>query len=393
MISSSTRRLTTRTTSGGFFSAASLTGRSVWSGCMPPLLESTPNGSCDYMDRREQGPEPGARAVRGDELVGAELRRDVPLCLPGGALGCLPDQAQREPGHCLSRGVAGEAEVAAVGIVSYLMRPRSAGETLMAKKKPAKTETKSEFLRKALGRNPNLDHRQVNQRWAKAGHTGDISNALFYQVRAKLGIKTEWVWVKESEPEEDSTPTEARSQVYQFKITLVDTQPPVWRRIQVPDCTLGDLHEVIQTVMGWQHSHMHQFIINDEYYGEADFDDLDLGMEMKDEDGILLSQIVKAGENARFVYEYDFGDSWQHSIQFERVVEPEPKVKYPRCTEGARACPPEDCGGVWGYADFLKAIADPKHPDHRDMKEWIGGKFDPEKFSVEAVNRELKNLR
>src|SRR5271157_1773233 len=96
----------------------------------------------------------------------------------------------------------------------------------MAKKKPAKPETKSEFLRKALGRNPNLDYRQVNQRWTKAGHTGDISNALFYQVRAKLGIKTEWVWVKESEPEADSTPTEARSQVYQFKITLVDTQPP-----------------------------------------------------------------------------------------------------------------------------------------------------------------------
>ena len=116
-------------------------------------------------------------------------------------------------------------------------------------------------------------------------------------------------------------------------------------------------------------------------------------MEMKDEDAILLSQIVTGGKNAPFVYEYDFGDSWQHSIQFERVVEPEPKVKYPRCAEGARACPPEDCGGVWGYADFLKAIADPKHPDHRDMKEWIGGKFDPEKFSVEAVNRELKNLR
>ena len=262
----------------------------------------------------------------------------------------------------------------------------------MAKKKPAKPETKSEFLRKALGKNPNLDYRQVNQRWIKAGHTGDISNALFYQVRAKLGIKTEWVWAKESEPEADSTPTEARSQVYQFKITLMDTQPPVWRRNQVPDCTLGDLHEVIQTVMGWQHSHMHQFIINDEYYGEADLDDLDVGMEMKDEDGILLSQIVKAGKNARFVYEYDFGDSWQHSIQFERVVEPEPKVRYPRCAEGARACPPEDCGGVWGYADFLKAIADPKHPDHQDMKEWIGGKFDPEKFSVEAVNRELKNL-
>ena len=127
----------------------------------------------------------------------------------------------------------------------------------MAKKKTAKTETKSEFLRKALGKNPNLDHRQVNQRWTKAGHTGDIINALFYQVRAKLGIKTEWVWVKESESEVESTPTEVTGTVYQIKITLLGTQPPVWRRIRVPDCTLGDLHEVIQTVMGWQHSHMH----------------------------------------------------------------------------------------------------------------------------------------
>ena len=127
----------------------------------------------------------------------------------------------------------------------------------MAKKKTAKTETKSEFLRKALGRNPNLDHRQVSQRWTKAGHTGDIINALFYQVRAKLGIKTEWVWVKESESEVESTPTEVTGTVYQIKIALLGTQPPVWRRIQVPDCTLGDLHEVIQTVMGWQHSHMH----------------------------------------------------------------------------------------------------------------------------------------
>lgn len=262
----------------------------------------------------------------------------------------------------------------------------------MAKNKGVRKETKTEFLRKVLSKNPNLDHRQVNQRWTKAGHTGDISNALFYQVRAKLGITTEWVWVRESEPEAESTPTEARGQVYQFKITLVETQPPVWRRIQVPDCTLGDLHEVIQTVMGWQHSHMHQFIINGEYYGEAALEEMDLGMEMKDEDGILLSQIVKGGKNARFVYEYDFGDGWQHSIQFERVVEREPKAIYPRCVEGARACPPEDVGGVWGYADFLQAMADPKHENHLEMKEWIGGKFDPEKFSADKVNRELRRV-
>ena len=135
---------------------------------------------------------------------------------------------------------------------------------------------------------------------------------------------------------------------------------------------------------------MHQFIINDEYYGQADLDDMDLGMEMKDEDAILLSQIVTGGKNAPFVYEYDFGDSWQHSIQFERVVERELKTWYPRCIEGARACPPEDCGGAWGYADFLEAIADAENEEHDELLEWVGGKFDPEKFSVDKVNKELR---
>ena len=178
------------------------------------------------------------------------------------------------------------------------------------------------------------------------------------------------------------------SMIYRLKITLEDSKPAIWRRIEVSDCTLGELHEVIQCAMGWQNSHMHQFIVNGKYFGEAMTDDLD--MEVDDEDGMRLSQALTGKKKPRIVYEYDFGDSWQHDIVLEKTLDPEPKVKYPRCVEGARACPPEDCGGIGGYADFLEAISDPKHPDHRDMKEWIGGKFDPEKFSVDAVNRELR---
>jgi Plasmid pRiA4b ORF-3-like protein len=181
------------------------------------------------------------------------------------------------------------------------------------------------------------------------------------------------------------------SMIYRLKITLADAKPAIWRRVEVPDCTLGELHEVFQCAMGWQNSHLHQFIVNGKYFGEAMTDDLDL--EIEDEDGIRISQVFTGKKKLRIVYEYDFGDSWQHDIVLEKTLEPEPKVKYPRCVEGARACPPEDCGGIGGYADFLEAISDPKHPDHRDMMEWIGGKFDPEKFSVETVNRELKNLR
>src|SRR4051812_26078242 len=112
----------------------------------------------------------------------------------------------------------------------------------MAKKRAAKPETKSEFLRRVLGRNPNLDYQQVLRRWVKAGHAGQISSALYYQVRAKLGIKTEWVWEREPEPRSRTKAAVTTGEVYQLKITLQDTKPPIWRRIQVGDCSLDELH-------------------------------------------------------------------------------------------------------------------------------------------------------
>jgi hypothetical protein len=257
----------------------------------------------------------------------------------------------------------------------------------MAKKKATKPETKSDFLRRVLSRNPNLEYKQICQRWAKAGHPGTISNALYYQVRAKLGIRTVWQWVKEDEPAPGGPAASgATGAVYQFKVTLLGVKPPVWRRVQVPDGTLDDLHSVIQVAMGWHNSHMHQFIIDGDYYGAVTVGELDV----EDEEAVRLSRLLAGKKTYRFGYEYDFGDSWEHEVVFEKAVEREPKVKYPYCVDGARACPPEDCGGVWGYADFLEAMADPKHPSHRDMKEWYGVKFDPEKFSAEAVNRELR---
>jgi hypothetical protein len=176
--------------------------------------------------------------------------------------------------------------------------------------------------------------------------------------------------------------------IYQLKVTLNESHPPIWRRIQVPDCTLGELHEVLQVVMGWGNSHLHQFIVNGKYFGEATHDDLDI--EVEDEDGIRLSDIYTGKNTPRIVYEYDFGDGWQHEIILEKILEPEPSVSYPCCLEGARACPPEDVGGIWGYAEFLEAISDPNHADHDEMVEWVGGEFDPEKFSVDEVNKELR---
>jgi hypothetical protein len=269
----------------------------------------------------------------------------------------------------------------------------------MAKKQEPPRETKSEFVRQALGKNPDLDYRQVNQKWTKAGHEGQISEALFYLVRRKMGIQTVWTWVKASEPQParasasgrgkkigaasaEPTPSAVTEEVYQLKITLPGIEPPIWRRIQVENCSLDMLHHYIQDAMGWTNSHLHHFQIGKQLYGDPtlmaeNFEDMDY----RDSTRTKLSDILtRARKGFRFMYEYDFGDSWQHEILFEGRVKAKPDEQYPNCQGGHRACPPEDVGGIWGYADFLEAIGDPDHEQHQELKEWVGGRFDPEEF-------------
>jgi Plasmid pRiA4b ORF-3-like protein len=262
----------------------------------------------------------------------------------------------------------------------------------MAKKKSTRPETKSEFLRKVLSRNPNLDYQQVNRRWAKSGHAGEISNALYYQIRAKLGIRTEWVWVREEPKPPQSASAGTTGQVYQFKITLIDTRPPIWRRIQVADCTLDKFHEQIQTAMGWTNSHLYHFRIDETLYGDPRLLEETFGeLGYKDSTRTNLSDILPAnGKQFRFEYEYDFGDGWLHEVLFEDRIPAESGKRYPLCLEGARACPPEDVGGVWGYMDFLAAIADPEHEEHEEMRQWIGRRFDPEAFNPTGATRRMK---
>ena len=152
--------------------------------------------------------------------------------------------------------------------------------------------------------------------------------------------------------------------VYAIKVTLLGTRPPIWRRFLVErDITLGQLHSTLQIVMGWTNSHLHQFLFQ----------------RRKQADGAKLGDVI-ASPGSKLLYEYDFGDSWYHEVLFEGIVQPDSKVKYPLCLKGARACPPDDCGGIWGYADFVKAISDKKHERHHEFVEWFGGRFDPEKF-------------
>ncbi len=182
-----------------------------------------------------------------------------------------------------------------------------------------------------------------------------------------------------------ATPT----QVYQMKISLMDARPPIWRRVLVTDVTtLARMHDIIQTAMGWADYHLHQFMINGEYYGRPHPDDF---YPMEDERRYTLKDIV-SGEKFKFRYEYDFGDGWLHELLVEKILPLDPQTGYPVCIKGKRACPPEDVGGVWGYDSFLEAISNPKHPEHQDMLEWIG-EFDPEEFDLDEVNAQLASLR
>jgi hypothetical protein len=183
--------------------------------------------------------------------------------------------------------------------------------------------------------------------------------------------------------------------IYQIKVTLKDARPSIWRRIQVRgDATLGELHTIIQMAMGWANSHLHHFIVgkspNLRFIGAPGPDEGDDLMDEENENEIVIGQVLSATKS-KITYEYDFGDSWEHEVALEKIVEAEAGADYPRCIEGENACPPEDVGGVWGYVDFLQAINNPEHNQHEEFLEWVGGEFDPEEFDLDAVNELFKN--
>lgn len=179
--------------------------------------------------------------------------------------------------------------------------------------------------------------------------------------------------------------------MYQVKITLSDIAPAIWRRLILPaDTSLAQLHHMIQAAFGWWDYHLHQYIVDDQYFGEPNPEFADDLPPMIDECDATLRSI--SGAKA-IVYEYDFGDSWRHVIEIEDVaVVPEAGVKYPICTGGARSRPPEDCGGTSGYEELLEALADPKHEEHASVKRWVGKKFDPERFDLAPANRALQKI-
>jgi len=176
--------------------------------------------------------------------------------------------------------------------------------------------------------------------------------------------------------------------VFRLRITLDDVEPAVWRVLLVPGkVRLSKLHDVFQVAMGWTDSHLHHFSIANEIYGPQ-YDDYP--EEELDERDVSVLQAI--GDQCRFSYEYDFGDSWDHTIVVEDTVRVPVGLKHAVCLDGSNACPPEDCGGPGGYAHLRAVLVDPTHNEHDELLEWIGDSFDPTEFDLAAVNVDLQRL-
>jgi hypothetical protein len=179
--------------------------------------------------------------------------------------------------------------------------------------------------------------------------------------------------------------------VFQLRVSLQDVEPPIWRRLLVPqDILLPRLHRILQAAMGWKDYHLHQFLVGEVRFAEPDNEYLPGPIDYR---SITLNQIaLRTG--ATCVYEYDFGDSWEHLIEVEDELPVESVITpLPHCVAGERACPPEDAGGPPGYERLLEALRDPSDEEHDHLRRWAGSSFDAEAFDVDAVNRRLARYR
>ena len=182
-----------------------------------------------------------------------------------------------------------------------------------------------------------------------------------------------------------------QAHVYEFRLRLLDVAPPIWRSIQVPETySFWDLHVALQDAMGWLDYHLHLFRVTKPETGEV----AQIGI--PDDDAVEGDELILPGWEIPIApyfprpgvvarYEYDFGDGWEHELTLEAILPRQPRQRYPLCVAGARACPPEDCGGAGGYEDLVTVMQTPTHEEHASTLQWLGDRFDPEKFDPKRV--------
>lgn len=184
------------------------------------------------------------------------------------------------------------------------------------------------------------------------------------------------------------------SEIIQLTVSLHQSAPLIWRSIVLDKATsFFELHHIIQIAMGWKNYHLFEF----------NLDGYRIGMIEENEEGYDSNQLLDATktlladvlslEKDNFQYTYDFGDGWLHDIEVQQLSEKQEDGIYPKCTNGQMNCPPEDCGGMPGFYDLLKILANKKHPEYRESKIWVGKKYDPELFEPVKVNKQLKQLQ
>ena len=187
----------------------------------------------------------------------------------------------------------------------------------------------------------------------------------------------------------DRSATRSTDVIVQIKIKLLGvSKPPVWRRLQLrADTRLDHLHDIIVAAFGWQDYHMHVFTSGPEKFGMPD---PELGH--ADERQISLGELI-GGIGDRLRYTYDFGDDWEHEIVVEDLLDADPDTHYPLLAAAKGACPPEDCGGPWGYAELKDILADASHDQHQEMLDWLGlditSAFDPNAIATDQIEQEL----
>ncbi|MFW5754049.1 MAG: plasmid pRiA4b ORF-3 family protein [Marinilabiliaceae bacterium] len=173
--------------------------------------------------------------------------------------------------------------------------------------------------------------------------------------------------------------------IYQITVTLQGIRPPIWRRLLIPaDLFLHDFHKVLQTTMGWDNQHIHLFLKGNKMFGSEETG-WGSGPHFQDYTAIRVNDLLRQPGD-KMIYQYDMGDDWRHAVELEKEVNPDPDAYYPVCIDGARECPPEDCGGVEGYKEMIEAVKNPASPHHRFFKALFPEGMDPEYFDKEVIN-------